>query len=59
MSLEGLFAVVGGYLLLNESLSGRGALGCLLMLCGTLISQIAVARTLRIDGSPDVDPGQV
>lgn len=44
MSLEGVFAVLGGYLLLNESLSPRGGLGCLLMFGGMVLSQIAVIK---------------
>lgn len=44
MSLEGVFAVAGGFLILGEILSIRGFAGCGLMLCGMLISQISVAR---------------
>ncbi len=39
LSLEAVFAVVGGWLLLGEQLSPRGLLGCALMLAGILISQ--------------------
>ncbi|WP_022663652.1 DMT family transporter [Desulfospira joergensenii] len=42
LSLEGVFAVLGGWLLLSETLSLKGVLGCLLMLCGMLISQAPV-----------------
>jgi drug/metabolite transporter (DMT)-like permease len=47
MSLEGVFAVIGGYLVLGEVLSNRGLLGCALMLCGMLTSQLAVSRSRR------------
>ncbi len=40
LSLEGVFAAVGGWLLLGETLSPRAIVGCLLMLCGMLLSQL-------------------
>ena len=40
MSLEAVFAAIGGWLLLNEILSMRGLMGCGLMLCGVLLSQL-------------------
>ncbi len=40
MSLEGLFAAIGGWLVLGEVLSMRGLLGCALMLAGMMFSQI-------------------
>lgn len=40
LSLEAVFAVIGGRLLLDEQLSARGLLGCGLMLAGILISQL-------------------
>jgi drug/metabolite transporter (DMT)-like permease len=40
MSMEAVFAAIGGWLLLNEMLSMRGLLGCGLMLGGMLISQL-------------------
>ena len=49
MSLEGVFAVVGGYLLLGEVLSTRGFIGCGLMLCGMLVSQVSVSRSATGD----------
>ena len=39
LSLESVFAAVGGWLMLNEILSLRGLIGCALMLCGMLLSQ--------------------
>lgn len=44
LSLESVFACIGGILLLNEILSLRGFLGCALMLGGMLLSQIKVSR---------------
>lgn len=40
LSLEAVFAVVGGWLLLDEQLTQRALFGCALMLAGILISQI-------------------
>ena len=40
LSFESVFAVIGGWLLLNEMLSMRNILGCLLMLAGIVIVQI-------------------
>ena len=39
-SLESVFAAIGGWFILNEILSGRAFLGCVLMLAGMLISQL-------------------
>ena len=39
-SLESVFAAVGGWLILNETISPRGLVGCTLMLSGMLLSQL-------------------
>jgi drug/metabolite transporter (DMT)-like permease len=39
LSLESVFAAIGGSLLLGERLGARGALGCALMFSGMLLSQ--------------------
>lgn len=39
LSLESVFAAVGGWLILRETLSVRGLIGCALMLVGMLLSQ--------------------
>jgi len=44
LSLESVFAVLGGWLFLNEMLSLKGFLGCLLMLTGMLISQLFTGK---------------
>ena len=41
LSLEAVFASIGGILLLNESLGFRGYIGCALMLTGLLLSQLS------------------
>jgi len=40
LSLEAVFAALGGWLLLGEILTPRGMLGCALMFCGMLASQL-------------------
>jgi SAM-dependent methyltransferase len=40
MSLEAVFAAIGGWLMLGETLSPRGLAGCALMLAGMLVSQL-------------------
>jgi drug/metabolite transporter (DMT)-like permease len=42
MSLESVFAVIGGWIVLNESIALRGLIGCVLMLAGMIISQISL-----------------
>ena len=42
MSLESVFAVIGGWLVLDETIPFRGLFGCGLMLCGMIISQLPV-----------------
>ena len=47
LSLEAVFAALGGWIMLNEILSGRGISGCILMLAGMLISQLFTKRGFR------------
>lgn len=44
LSLEAVFAALGGWIMLNEILSGRGIFGCIFMLAGMLISQLFTKR---------------
>ncbi|MDQ5909572.1 MAG: hypothetical protein QG599_1667 [Pseudomonadota bacterium] len=44
LSLETVFAALGGWLLLNETLAGRGLIGCGLMFAGMLLSQLTLGR---------------
>jgi drug/metabolite transporter (DMT)-like permease len=39
-SLESVFAALGGWLIINETISSRGLVGCALMLSGMLLSQL-------------------
>ena len=39
LNLETVFAVIGGWLLLNETLSSRGLIGCAVMFIGMIVSQ--------------------
>ena len=45
MSLESVFAVIGGALLLGERMTGRELLGCAVMFLAILLVQIPVRRT--------------
>ncbi|MFO7652783.1 MAG: DMT family transporter [Candidatus Krumholzibacteriia bacterium] len=54
LSLETVFAVLGGWILLGEQLSSRGLAGCALMLIGMLVSQTG---ELRRPGRRRPDPG--
>ena len=40
LSLEAVFAAIGGWLILGETLTPRAFAGCVLMLCGMLMSQL-------------------
>jgi drug/metabolite transporter (DMT)-like permease len=44
MSLEAVFAVIGGWLILDESIPLRGLFGCFLMLVGMILSQLYLFR---------------
>ena len=39
-SLESVFSVVGGAILIHEVMTGRAYLGCALIFCGIILSQI-------------------
>ncbi len=41
LSLEAVFAALAGWMMLSETLSSRGLLGCGLMLAGMLVAQLA------------------
>ena len=42
MSLEAVFAVIGGWIILDESIPLRGLIGCGLMLTGMILSQVGI-----------------
>lgn len=47
LSLEAVFAALGGWLILGETLSMRGGIGCALMLAGMLLSQLWGISSIR------------
>ena len=47
LGLEGAFAVLGGWLILDENLSSRGLIGCGLMLSGMFLSQLLPRLSLK------------
>ena len=44
LSLESVFAVIGGYYFLDEFISARGMFGCSLMLTGMFLSQLFASK---------------
>ncbi len=44
LSMESVFAALGGWFILNESLSWRGLAGCALMLAGIILAQVRVRK---------------
>lgn len=52
LSLETVFAALGGWLALGEVIPTRGLAGCTLMLVGIIVSQVGTIRA-RENGSPD------
>ena len=56
LSLETVFAALGGWLLLNEILSGRGLIGCALMFAGMLLSQLGLGKSAPPPTEPAVVP---
>ncbi len=44
LSLESVFALIGGWLFLGEILSPRGLFGCFLMLVGMILSQLLTGK---------------
>lgn len=44
LSLETVFAALGGWLILSETLSSRGLMGCALMFAAMLLSQVPMER---------------
>ncbi|MDS4040007.1 MAG: DMT family transporter [Candidatus Competibacter sp.] len=56
LSLETGFAALGGWLLLNENLSGRGLIGCALMFAGMLLSQLGLGKAAPPPTEPAVIP---
>lgn len=53
LSLETVFAALGGWLILDEVLSWRGIAGCGLMLAGMLLSQLSALRS-RKESRPEL-----
>jgi drug/metabolite transporter (DMT)-like permease len=51
MSMEAVFAVIGGVAFLGESLPMRGWIGCGLMMTGMLLSQIPFPKLSRVSAS--------
>lgn len=55
MSLETVFAALGGYLILKEVMNSRDIFGCALILTGILMSQLCVRKAIQTNGSCDIN----
>ena len=53
MSLEAVFAAIGGWWLLEEDFSNRALIGCTLMLAGMIVSQL---NLFRVKQTKQIDP---
>lgn len=56
LSLEAVFAAIAGWLVLNETLSVRGFIGCTLMLCGMLVAQLVPIYQQRRERRNSAEP---
>ena len=59
LSLETVFAAIGGFLILDETMNARTFIGCVLMFAGVLVSQIEgiwdkAARTQKQEVNPSL-----
>jgi len=57
LSLEAVFAVIGGWTLLGETLSPRGLIGCALMLSGMMLAQIRSQTKASSNGAESPSSG--
>jgi drug/metabolite transporter (DMT)-like permease len=48
MSLEAVFAVIGGWLILDETIPVRRLIGCAFMLAGMILSQINISEKIKV-----------
>ena len=55
LSLEAVFAVFAGWLMLDEVLSNRETYGCILMFAGMLLSQLPDRKKNKEDSSKSGD----
>ena len=51
-AMEAVVGVFAGWLILNEQLSARELIGCLMMFCGMLVSQVPI-RYIRLGLTSD------
>ena len=59
MSLESVFSVIGGALLLGETMTVRGYLGCALIFAGIVLAQMPGVILQTIGGEQDRKTGSV
>lgn len=51
LSMETVFAAVGGFFLIGETMGGLELIGCALMLSGMLVAQLQSLRTSKAEGA--------
>lgn len=49
LSLESVFGLLGGWMILGETISMRGLIGCSLMLMGMILSQLSISSQKKIE----------
>ena len=47
MSLESVFSVLTGWLILDEQLGGREIMGCVLIFAAILLAQVPVGKKIK------------
>ena len=48
LSMESVFSVIGGALLLQEQMTGRGYLGCVLVLAALILAQLPIGKKEKV-----------
>lgn len=61
MSLESVFALIGGMLILQETMNWKGYVGCLFMLAGVLLSQLQGKKKAKVNKKyyPDLEQDEI
>ena len=49
LSLESVFGLLGGWMILGEIISMRGLIGCSLMLMGMILSQLSISSQKKLE----------
>lgn len=55
LSLESVFGLLGGWMILGETIAIRGLIGCSLMLTGMILSQLSISSKRKIEAKSFAD----